>query len=105
MNPTLEQVEYLKRAGGTRRFIYNWGRQQWEKQYQAYQQERETLPEEERTLTPPSAFALKKQFNEIREHAYPWTYEVVRHEVIWIIVPHGPNREGTCCPISSTLRG
>jgi putative transposase len=78
MNPTPEQVEYLKRACGTRRFIYNWGREQWEKQYQAYKQEQETLPEEERTLTPPSAFALKKQFNEIREHAYPWTYEVTK---------------------------
>jgi len=78
MNPTLEQVEYLKRACGTRRFIYNWGREQWERQYQAYQQEQETLPEEERTLTPPSAFALKKQFNKIREHAYRWTYDVTK---------------------------
>src|SRR5260370_11004324 len=78
MNPIPEQVEYLKRARGTRRFIYNWGRQQWEKQYQAYKEEQETVPEEERTLTPPSAFALKKQFNEIREHAYPWTYEVTK---------------------------
>ena len=78
MNPAPEQVEYLKRACGTRRFIYNWGREQWEKQYQAYKQEQETFPEEERTLTPPSAFALKKQFNEIREHAYPWTYDVTK---------------------------
>ena len=50
MNPTPEQVEYLKRACGTRRFIYNWGREQWEKQYQAYQLEQETTPEEERKL-------------------------------------------------------
>jgi putative transposase len=78
MNPTPEQVEYLKRACGTRRFIYNWGREQWEKQYQAYKQEQETFPEEERTLRPPSAFALKKQFNEIRQHAYPWTYDVTK---------------------------
>src|SRR5260370_31256989 len=76
MNPTPEQVEYLKRACGRRRFIYNWGREQWEKQYQAYKEEQETVPERERTLAPPSAFALKKQFNEIREQAYPWTYEV-----------------------------
>src|SRR5215470_4413625 len=78
MNPTPEQVEYLKRACGTRRFIYNWGREQWEKQYQAYEQEQETFPEEKRTLTPPSAFALKKQFNEIREQAYAWTYDVTK---------------------------
>jgi putative transposase len=78
MNPTPEQVEYLKRACGTRRFIYNWGREQWEKQYQAYKQEQETLSEEQRVLTPPNAFALKKQFNEIREQEYPWTYQVTK---------------------------
>ena len=67
MNPTPEQVEYLKRACGTRRFIYNWGREQWEKQYQAYKLEQETAPEEQRVLTPPNALALKKQFHAIRE--------------------------------------
>jgi len=78
MNPTPEQVEYLKRACGTRRFIYNWGREQWEKQYQAYQYEQETVPEPEHTLKPPNALALKKQFNEIREEVYPWTYQITK---------------------------
>src|SRR5260370_13131197 len=78
MNPAPEQVEYVKRACGSRRFMYNWGREQWEKQYQAYKQEQETIPEEQRMLKPPSAFALKKQFNEIREQEYPWTYEVTK---------------------------
>ena len=54
MNPTPEQVEYLKRACGTRRFIYNWGREQWEKQYQAYKAEQEIVPEEQRVLKPPN---------------------------------------------------
>jgi putative transposase len=78
MHPTPEQVEYLKRACGTRRFIYNWGREQWEKQYQAYKAEQETIAEAERTLKAPSALALKARFNAIREHAYPWTYEVTK---------------------------
>jgi IS605 OrfB family transposase len=78
MNPTPEQVEYLKRACGTRRFIYNWGREQWEKQYQAYKLEQKTVPEEQRMLTPPNAFALKKQFHQIREQDYPWTYQVTK---------------------------
>jgi putative transposase len=78
MNPTPEQVEYLKRACGSRRFMYNWGREQWKKQYQAYKQEQETIPEEQRMLKPPSAFALKKQFNETREQEYPWTYKVTK---------------------------
>jgi transposase len=46
INPTPDQTEYLKRACGTRRFIYNWGREQWEKQYQAYKEEQETVPEQ-----------------------------------------------------------
>src|SRR5215467_6134218 len=78
MNPTPEQVEYLKRACGTRRFIYNWGREQWEKQYQAYKTDQETVPQEQRVLKPPNALALKKQFNEIREQEYPWTYDVTK---------------------------
>ena len=78
MNPTPEQVEYLKRACGTRRFVYNWGREQWEKQYQAYKAEQETVPAEQRVLTPPNAPALKKHFNEIREQEYAWTYQVTR---------------------------
>jgi putative transposase len=78
INPTPEQVEYLKRACGTRRFVYNWGREQWEKQYQAYIHEQATVSESERKLKPPNALALKKQFNEIRERAYPWTYDVTK---------------------------
>ena len=78
MNPTAEQVEYLKRACGTRRFIYNWGREHWEKQYQAYKAEQETVPQEQRVLKPPNALALKKHFNEIRKQEYPWTYEVTK---------------------------
>ena len=78
MNPTPEQVEYLKRACGTRRFVYNWGREQWEKQYQAYKAEQETTPEEERSFTAPNALALKSQFHAIREEAYLWTYDVTK---------------------------
>src|ERR1700686_544053 len=78
MDPTAEQVDYLKRACGTRRFIYNWGREHWEAEYQAYKLEQETLPEAERTLKPPNAMGLKKQFNAIRETAYPWTYDVTK---------------------------
>lgn len=78
MNPTPEQVEYLKRACGSRRFIYNWGREQWEKQYQAYKAEQKTVPETSRTLKPPTALALKAQFNAMREQEYPWTYDVTK---------------------------
>ena len=78
INPTPEQVEYLKRACGTRRFSYNWGRADFEAEYQAYKLEQETVPEAERTLKPPNALGLKKQFNAIRETAYLWTYDVTK---------------------------
>src|SRR5215471_5053525 len=78
MNPTPEQVEYLKRACGTRRFLYNWGREQWEKQYQAYKAEQESVPEGEHTLSPPTALSLKKQFHAIRGEHFPWTYQVTK---------------------------
>ena len=78
MHPTPEQIAYLKRACGTRRFVYNWGRAEWEKQYQAYKAEQATVPETERTLKVPNALALKKQFNAIRHDAYPWTAEVTK---------------------------
>jgi len=78
MNPTAEQVEYLKRACGTRRFVYNWGREHWEAEYQAYKAEQETIPEAERKLTSPNAMALKSQFHAIRERDYPWTYDVTK---------------------------
>jgi len=78
IHPTPEQIVYLTRACGTRRFVYNWGREQWEKQYQAYKQEQATAPEAARKLTPPHALALKKQFHAMREEAYPWTYDVTK---------------------------
>src|SRR5215467_146035 len=79
VHPTPEQVEYLKRACGTRRFIYNWGREHWEKQYHAYQLEQETTPAEQRVLTPPNALALKKQFHAIRREQFPWTWDVTKN--------------------------
>ena len=33
LNPTPEQEDYLRRAAGTRRFCYNWGLAEWNKQY------------------------------------------------------------------------
>ncbi len=78
LNPTPEQVEYLKRAAGTRRFVYNWGLAEWNRQYAAYKTEQETVPAEQRTLKPPNAMDLKQQFNAIRQTEFPWTYDVTK---------------------------
>jgi putative transposase len=91
LHPTPEQANYFARAAGTARFTFNWAVAEWQQHYEAGGK--------------PSALALRTHFNAIKKAQFPWVYEVVRHEVVWMIVPHGPNREGTCCPISSTLRG
>lgn len=53
LNPTPEQEEYLRRAAGTRRFVYNWGLAEWKKQYQEYK--------EGKREKKPTTLALKKQ--------------------------------------------
>ena len=67
INPTPEQTEYLKRACGTRRFIYNWGREQWEKQYQAYQAGTRNVPEASATSRPPPRWRSRSSSMRIRE--------------------------------------
>ena len=70
LNPTPEQETYLRRAAGTRRFVYNWGLAEWKKQYAEYQVgKREQKP---------TANALKKQFQALRATEYPWTLEVTK---------------------------
>ncbi len=78
LNPTLEQAAYFRCAAGTRRFVYNWGLDEWNRQFAAYQQEQQTVPEAERTLKRPNAMDLKQQFNAIREKEFPWTYDVTK---------------------------
>ncbi len=67
LNPTPEQADYLRRAAGTRRFVYNWGLAEWQRQLAAGEH--------------PSALALKQQFNAIRAEAFPWTYEVTKSAI------------------------
>src|SRR5215468_9203998 len=70
LNPTSEQEAYLRRAAGTRRFVYNWGLAEWNKQYAEFKAgKREQKP---------SANALKKHFQALRETDYPWTLEVTK---------------------------
>src|SRR5579884_3475737 len=78
LNPTPEQEAYFRCAAGTRRFCYNWGLAEWNRQEAAYQEEQQTVAEAERTLKRPNAMALKQQFNAIREQQFPWTYDVTK---------------------------
>ena len=62
LNPTPEQADYLKRAAGIRRFVYNWALAEWQRQVAAGEK--------------PAPMKLKEQFNAIRQDLFPWTYEV-----------------------------
>src|ERR1051326_557076 len=70
LNPTPEQEAYFRRAAGTRRFVYNWGLAEWNKQYAEYK--------EGKREQKPNANALKKHFQALRETDYPWTLEVTK---------------------------
>src|SRR5215813_5555266 len=70
LNPTPEQETYLRRAAGTRRFVYNWGLAAWNQQYAEFK--------EGKREQKPSANALKKHFQSLRETDYPWTLEVTK---------------------------
>ena len=65
LNPTPEQAVYFAKAAGTARFVWNWALAEWNRHYEAGEK--------------PTAFKLKKQFNEIRREQFPWTWEVTKN--------------------------
>jgi putative transposase len=65
LHPTLEQAVYFAKAAGTARFVWNWALAEWNRQYEAGLR--------------PTAFKLKKEFNEIRREQFPWTWEVTKN--------------------------
>jgi len=70
LNPTPEQEIYLRRACGTRRFVYNWGLAEWNKQYKEYKEGKRDKK--------PNANELKKQFQANRAKEFPWTFDVTK---------------------------
>src|SRR5260370_15481179 len=65
LNPTPEQANYFARAAGTARFVWNWALAEWNRHYEAGEK--------------PTAFKLKKQFNEIRREQFPCTWEETKN--------------------------
>lgn len=65
LDPTFKQEEYFRKACGTARFTWNWALGEWKKQYESGDK--------------PTAFKLKKQFNEIKKVDFPWTYDVTKY--------------------------
>src|SRR5215472_16316768 len=70
LHPTPEQEAYLRRAAGTRRFVYNWGLAEWNQQYAQFK--------EGKREQKPKANDLKNHFQAIRERDDPWTLEVTK---------------------------
>jgi len=68
LNPTPEQVVYLKKACGTSRFVYNWALAHWKQAKDA-------------GLTVCGPMTLKKQFNAIKRVEFPWVLDVTKNAV------------------------
>ncbi len=64
LKPTKAQIAYFRQACGVSRFVYNWGLEQWTKQYLAGKR--------------PNGMSLKKEFNSIYKAQFPWVGEVHR---------------------------
>jgi putative transposase len=65
LHPTPEQVVYLTKAAGTSRFVWNWAFAEWNRQYEGGLK--------------PTAFTLKKHFNQIKREQFPWTWDVTKN--------------------------
>ncbi|WP_171899552.1 RNA-guided endonuclease InsQ/TnpB family protein [Candidatus Marithrix sp. Canyon 246] len=63
-NPTVKQEQYFRQACGTSRFAYNWGLEEWKKQYELGLK--------------PTAFQIKKSFNAIKLLEFPWVFNVTK---------------------------
>lgn len=62
--PDVEQEAYFRQACGTDRFTWNWALAEWNRQFAAGQK--------------PSAPALKRKFNTIKYHEFPWLNDIHR---------------------------
>ena len=61
LDPNDRQANCFARAAGCHRSAFNWGLNEWNRQYRAGGK--------------PTAAKLKKQYNQIKEEQFPWVYE------------------------------
>lgn len=64
LKPNNKQATYFKKACGCQRFVYNWGLDRWQKEYEAGNK--------------PSGRSLKKEFNSIKKKEFPFIMEVTK---------------------------
>jgi putative transposase len=65
LNPTPEQKVYLRKAAGTKRFVYNWALDRWKEAKAA-------------GIDKYGMMAAKKDFNAIKGELFPWVYDVAK---------------------------
>ncbi|RKZ48216.1 MAG: transposase [Candidatus Parabeggiatoa sp. nov. 3] len=63
-NPTYKQEQYFRQACGTSRFAYNWGLEEWKKQYNAGKK--------------PTARTVRTVFNALKPVDFPWVFNVTK---------------------------
>ena len=63
-------VSFAK-AAGVARFAYNWGLENWQKQYDKYK--------EDKTSPKPSQLSLRRHLNSIKKMQFPWMLEVTKN--------------------------
>lgn len=71
LEPNNVQATYLVRAAGVARFAYNWGLNEWQKQFEAWKAD-PTLPK-------PNEAALRRQLNSVKREQFPWMLEVTKN--------------------------
>jgi len=71
LDPNDQQAAYFARASGTARKAFNWGLDEWQKQYAA----RKLDP----SLPAPSEAALRRLLNAIKAERFPWMAEVTKN--------------------------
>lgn len=62
--PNNKQANYFARACGVSRLAFNWGLKEWQRQYENGER--------------PNAYALKKQFNDIKKSQFSYVMEVTK---------------------------
>lgn len=70
LQPNNRQRTYFAKACGVARLAYNWALDNWQKQYQAHQ--------ENNDLPKPSEMALRRQLNAIKREQFPFMLEVTK---------------------------
>ena len=66
LNPSPEQELYFRKAAGRARFVYHWGLAEWQRHKAAHPGDAHGV------------MAIKKDFNALKGHPYPWVYEVAK---------------------------